>query len=115
MNKANDFGLRQGKLTREAVIAALEKHPTGQKVLRFLNGEKVDDAVDGGRLDMLEVTPNSIVLKLPFAQVGMRYSASAKSWDLWARGATERTNRVNGAFLKVILTSWDVGIRGIIM
>lgn len=115
MNKANDFGLRQGKLTTDAVLAALEKNDTGKKVLAFLKGEKVDDAVSGGRLDMLQVTPSSITLKLPFATVSMTYQDRAKSWDLWCKGATERTNRVNGAFIKVIVSAWHVGIRGVIM
>lgn len=109
-----------GQITRSDVLAAFKKFPVGVKVLTHLSGKPVLDAVTGGRMSMLVVNPDGIELNVAFGRMLMQWDAKRRVWDLSYRCSSGGSNSeslraTNVALWKVLCTTWNIGIRGVIM
>jgi len=119
--KDTKVDIKPGHLTTEGVLEAFKKFHVGEKVIRYLNGERVEDAPGGGRPDMLEVTQAMVTMRLEFAVVKMEWVGSARDgeWHLSYSsrhgGSGENLKSTSEALWKLLCTSWHVGIRGVIV
>jgi len=109
-----------GQVTRSDVLEAIKKFPVGVKVLAHLSGKAVDDAVSGGRMDMLVVHPDGLELNVAFGRVSMQWSKIGRVWDISYHCSSGGSNSeslraTNVALWKVLCTTWNIGIRGVIM
>ena len=112
--------LMPGQLTRANVIATIKKFPVGVKVLTHLSGRPILDAVRGGRMDMLKVHPDGIEFVVAFGSVSMQWSKIGRVWDIEYHCSSDGSNSeslraTNVALWKVLCTTWNIGIRGVIM
>lgn len=112
-----------GQVTRSDVLAAIKKFPVGVKVMAVLAGKKVDDAVVVnlcGDEAKLVVHPDGLEFEVPFGHVGMEWDARRRVWDLQytcssGGSNSESLRATNVALWKVLCTTWNIGIRGVIM
>lgn len=111
-------------LKREDVLREIAKFSVGERIQRWMNGEKVDDAVTASKRErekFLSVERDEIVLDCPFAIVCMQWDAEERAWYLsfsqkgMGGGNSEYQKRTNVALWKALCTAWNVGIRGIIV
>lgn len=112
-----------GQITRSDALAAIKKFPVGVKVMAVLAGKKVDDAVVVNRCGdeaKLVVRPDGLEFEVPFGNVSMQWDARRRVWDLSYRCSSGGSNieslrATNVALWKVLCTTWNIGIRGVIM
>lgn len=112
-----------GQITRSDALAAIKKFPVGVKVMAVLGGKRIDDAFvvnSCGREAKLIVHPDGLEFDVPFGHVSMQWSKVGRVWDLsytCSSGGSnsESLRATNSALWKVLCTTWNIGIRGVIM
>ncbi len=102
-------------------MARFKKDEIGKKILRWLDGERVDDSAMKPN-DVTEIDfsiPNKVSLTGAFGTVSLKLSEK-KDYDLkctrnYAGPLTETVTDFDDAVFKFIRTSWHIPIRGVIM
>lgn len=104
--------MKGDEMTKKAFLAEAVKFPAGEKVVRWMNGEDVEDAVRGTQGLELTVKPKAITMRLPFKTVTLERLDTV--YHLRCGNLTEDTKDLRTALWKFLTTAWHYGIRGVI-